>query len=500
MNATQTILKITELAELDLPHIRYDAVGQLVLCPVEFVADYPTAQTETITGRSPTQLRTLNAWEQAHIDYVFYWLNIYEPREGCSDLERVEGYLEAFYHLCELSLWQQAYQVVCTPIDGEALHEKLGTWGYYIQQLEIYQKLLNKIDHSIDCLCLNGLGYIFYLLGQTRKSFQHHKTQLRISRKTKNYEYECLAWKGLGFNYRSHDKDKSIRCHLKQLDCAEKYQISSQKLIALLGLGDAYDLWFDWQRSLQQFQDALECAEAMGDQKMKSLAIQGLLSAWSVSCQYRKIKDFLVKTDPEFAQNLSLHQQVRAYELMGRCFALINDYQKSIDFYHKSIKICQQIKDKCTRNDTLQKYDYHTEHNVFHNFGTLYYFKLKNPQAAIEYLEQAYEIAQSIKSSLRTVTTLSVLTHCYSVLGKTAIAAERGQTALALAKQMENPIARYYAMAGLASVAWHQGHYLRGIGLVMQGLWGSSAWQIFNTRLIIKTVLGLMGDKLRWRG
>jgi len=496
MNTTQTILKITELAETDLPHIRYDAVGQLVLCPVEFVADYPTVQTEAITGRSPTQLRTLNAWEQAHIDYVFYWLNIYEPRESCSALERVEGYLEAFYHLCELSLWQQAYQVVCTPIDDEALHEKLGTWGYYIQQIEIYQKLLNKIDHSIDCICLNGLGYIFHLLGQNRKSFQNYQAQLRLSRKTKNYQYECLAWKGLGLHYCYYNKNKAIRCHLKQLNCAKLHQIKTQKLSALLELAHVYGSWLDLKSSLYYAQQAFDLANLIGDKRVKFLATKELLSVWSFSSQHRKVKKFLMNHELEFLQdlqNLSLHEQVFGYELIARSFLFVDNHEKFIYFSHQSLTIWQQIKDQMVHSN----YDCSTEHYILHNLGTFYCLKLKNPQVAVQYLERAYEVGSKGNNLFFVVTTLSVLAHCYSMLGKIAIAQERGEAALALAEQINDPVLRWYAMTGLASVAWHQGHYLRGVRLIWQGLWGAQAWQTMNAQLIIKTVLGLIKDKLR---
>lgn len=497
MNATQTILKITELSELDLPHIRYDAVGQLVLCPVEFIADYPTAQAEAIAERSSTSLRTLNAWEQAHIDYVFYWLNIYEPREGCSDLEQIEGYLEAFYHLCELSLWQQAYQVVCTPIDGEDFHEKLGSWGYYIQQIEIYQKLLYKIDASIDCICLNGLGYIFYLLGQNQKSFQAYKEQLKLAHKTKNYEYECQAWGGLGSCYRYFDKTKAIRCHLKQLDCAELHQVANQKLSAFLELSHIYGLWFDLKSSLHYAQQAFDFANLIGDKGVKILATKQLLSVWSYSNQYHKVKKFLMNHELEFVQdlsNLSLHEQVCIHEIIARSFLIINDHEKFIYFSHQSLKIWQQIKDQMI----YSKYDCPMEHHILHNLGTFYCLKLKNPYVGIQYLERAYEVGSKGNNSLFIATTLAVSAHCYSILGKISIAQERGQAALALAEQMNDPAMRCYAMTGLASVAWHQGYYLRGLRLILQGLWGARVWPAMNTQMIIKTVLGLIGDKLCW--
>ncbi|MEA5421362.1 tetratricopeptide repeat protein [Spirulina sp. CCNP1310] len=501
MNTMQTVLNIAELSEMDLPHIRYDISGQLVIFNTEFIADYADVKSEAITQPS-TQLRTLNAWEQAHLDYVFYWLNIYEPRENTSDLKEVEGYLEAFYHLCELSLWKEAYQVVCITIDGDSIHEKLGSWGYYIQQIEIYEKLLNKLDSSVDCICLYGLGSAFYFLGQRQKSFKCHKAQLRIARKTQNHEYECLAWKGLGLNYHYYDKNKAIRCHSKQLTCAELHLISTQKLSAILELSHVHGCWWtNVKLSLYYSQLAFDLAKKMGDKKIKFMATKELLSTWLFSREYRKIKNFLVNHEAEFLkdlQDLSLQEQVLGYELIGRSFVLINDHEKFIYFFHQCLTIWQRIKHQISHRNTLQKYDCPTEHQILHNLGTVYCLKLKNPQAAVQYLEQAYEVGKKGNNFFMTATTLSVLAHCYSMLGKIPIAQERGQAALALAEEINSPILCCYAMTGLASVAWHQGHYLRSVRLILQGLWGAQAWQTTNVQLIIKTVLGLIADKLPW--
>lgn len=501
MNSTQTIFKITELFEIDLPQICYDAAGQLALYQEKSTGSSIDTQSGAIAQKSATTIRTLNTFEQAHLDYAFYWLNHYEPEADCSDLERVEGYLEAFYHLCELSLWQQAYQVSCIPIDGKFLHEMLGDWGYYIQQIEIYQKLLNKINPLVDCVFLNGLGYAFHLLGQTNKSFQYYKAQLKLARKTQNHEYECRAWKGLGLNYyRIHDQNKTIRCYLNQLNCAELHQVLHQKFSAFLELGHAYSGWFDPKVAIKYFQNAVDIADNMGNSKNKALAIQGLLNTWCILCHARKIRGFLADHNPELTQDLNLHEKVLHYELMGRCFVILNNPRKSTYFYHQCLDTLRKIKEKFTQNNTLQQYDYPSEHYVLHNLGVVYCFKLKDPQSAIQYLEQAYEVAHKIPSTLRMSLTLSVLVHCYCRLGKTQLATEWGQRGLALAQTLEDSIPKGYAIAAWGSVVWHQGQYLRAVLTVARGLWIASSLGTVNTRLIAKAFWDLIIEKFSWKG
>ncbi|NJN63059.1 MAG: hypothetical protein HC795_17465 [Coleofasciculaceae cyanobacterium RL_1_1] len=154
MNSIQTIFKITEISEVDLPQIRYDAAGQLALYQGESTGGSIDTQSGAIAQKSATTIRTLNTFEQAHLDYAFYWLNHYEPEADCSDLERVEGYLEAFYHLCELSLWQQAYQVSCIPIDGKFLHENVRGLGLLHSTDRNLSKTIEQ-DQPVSGLCFS---------------------------------------------------------------------------------------------------------------------------------------------------------------------------------------------------------------------------------------------------------------------------------------------------------------------------------------------------------
>lgn len=59
--------------------------------------------------------------------------------ENVENLKKVDRYLQTFHHLCEASELHKASKVLSfCPISKE-LHEQLRIWGYYREQIELYQ-------------------------------------------------------------------------------------------------------------------------------------------------------------------------------------------------------------------------------------------------------------------------------------------------------------------------------------------------------------------------
>ncbi|GAB4191229.1 MAG: hypothetical protein Fur006_34170 [Coleofasciculaceae cyanobacterium] len=68
-------------------------------------------------------------WRKAHYTAAQMWYRTYEPEPDASNLEQVQGYLEAFHHLCEVEDWEQASKILVIPLDTatkDALVNQLG--------------------------------------------------------------------------------------------------------------------------------------------------------------------------------------------------------------------------------------------------------------------------------------------------------------------------------------------------------------------------------------
>ena len=62
---------------------------------------------------------------------VINWLTKYKPNPDASNLEKVRGLLEAFFHMCGIEEWEKASQIISIPLNtsaNEVLHNQLKTW------------------------------------------------------------------------------------------------------------------------------------------------------------------------------------------------------------------------------------------------------------------------------------------------------------------------------------------------------------------------------------
>lgn len=106
-------------------------------------------------GINPNNLRAdfPTRWQRLHYRAVVQWLTLYKPNPDATNLEKVMGYLEAFYHLCKVEDWERASEVLTIRLDtptNEELHNQLNTWGYYRELIELYSTMLSKLSPSWD--------------------------------------------------------------------------------------------------------------------------------------------------------------------------------------------------------------------------------------------------------------------------------------------------------------------------------------------------------------
>jgi hypothetical protein len=110
---------------------------QLDINPAHLSADFPTRE------------------QRLQYRAVVQWLTDYKPKSDSTNLQKVRGYLEAFYHLCEVEDWEKASKILFIRLNTpthEELHAQLNTWGYYNEQIELYNRIVGKISPSLDTI------------------------------------------------------------------------------------------------------------------------------------------------------------------------------------------------------------------------------------------------------------------------------------------------------------------------------------------------------------
>ncbi|NJN11047.1 MAG: hypothetical protein HC815_24915 [Richelia sp. RM1_1_1] len=162
--------------------------GQKIL--TEFESSWATKDTANIS-----------CWKRAHYRAVKNWLGKYQPSKDGSNLEKVQGYLEAYHHLCEVEAEEEAYQIIDIRIDKifiEDLHFQLGIWGYYSEQVELYNKSLNSQNNRLNLICSIGLANAYIYLGNYNQAIKYHHKNLIKARIIKNREAEAKILNSLG--------------------------------------------------------------------------------------------------------------------------------------------------------------------------------------------------------------------------------------------------------------------------------------------------------------
>jgi len=192
---------------------------------------------------------------------VVQWLADYKPKSDASNLEKVRGYLESFHHLCEVEDWGRAWEILLTRLNTptkEQLHNHLNTWGYYQEQADIYDRLLEKINEKFNNrnfiwdsnwlelgsfinIILTGLGNSYLCIREYEKALVYYQQRLTLARNTRDRKGEgwvlaniALAYKYIG-NY-----NQAINCLQQSLDIVKEIEDRQGEAACLRNLGLVY--------------------------------------------------------------------------------------------------------------------------------------------------------------------------------------------------------------------------------------------------------------------
>lgn len=70
-----------------------------------------------IRGVAVESLQEEEDWKQVEYAAAQMWLTEYQPKPGASHLEKLQGYLESFYHFSQVGDWEKAWQIINLKID-----------------------------------------------------------------------------------------------------------------------------------------------------------------------------------------------------------------------------------------------------------------------------------------------------------------------------------------------------------------------------------------------
>ena len=426
---------------------------------------------------------------------IHYFLTLEnELADDGKNLKKVDRYLQTFQHLCEVSEWQKASQVLSfCPISKE-LHEQLRIWGYYREQIELYQKLLGKVSPEKDLVYLNGLGRVFYNFGDFDKSWDYYQQQLQVALQIRNRQSEAKAIAGLGDIHRiKQNYSEAIALFQQQLDIAREICDHKQEGYALNNLGYIfYDLGLTLneqnyhQNGLIFLQESLEIARKIGDLDIEGSCLYDISKAYFDSGRYDQVLIFHQRQLDICNNTNDKRARYFALEGLGQCYTMLGQYDQALNYAQEALSLVREVGDKFHESGTLN------------TLGLLYCYKLKRCQEALPYFEKSLEILQEIGSKdLLAIAAVNIF-NCHCFLRNEEQSNFYLNMAKSFSAQSDSLEVKGLVTMAIANFYWERDeiwHKAWGIVLVIKALIIIPPWRSANGRIAmqvaIKQIFGL---------
>ena len=158
---------------------------------------------------------------ELHQKAIAYYLSIAKP-DSWETLNDVQPYLEIFYHLYQLTDYDNAFDIL-RPIEDfltrRGYYQILA--DYYLQLVTVYQQQEDQ-THWKYTASLTSLGNVYYSLGEYQKAIEFHQQSLAITREIGDRGGEASSWFNLGLTY--YKLDRISEAKEAYLQARELYQ------------------------------------------------------------------------------------------------------------------------------------------------------------------------------------------------------------------------------------------------------------------------------------
>ena len=416
-----------------------------------------------------------------------------EPPDDVSNLEKIDAYLQVFNHLGEASAWQKAGQVLSFRLEDndKELHEKLRLWGYYRDQIELYQSLLGKVNSEEDLVCLSGLGWAFYYLSDSDKSLDYFQQQLALACQINNRQAEAKALNGLGTLKLLQFKHlEAIACYQKQLEIASEINDQLQEGYANQNLGFTFvDLGFtngsnsNRQTGLQYLEKSLDIARKFGDRGLECLSLNGIAYIYSQRGQHERSVEYFEQTLDICNKSSDRRGRYVALQNLGLCYMTLKKHAKALECIQEALEIAREIGDRIAEGKALA------------SIGSFYYLVSKQYKNAIFYFEKALNILEKLDVKQDIVICAINLSLCHTYLKQTEESDLCLEIAESIAKELDCIETKGIVTMALANAYWDRDRIwdkLFGLFLAAKGLMMIPPWRSENGRLALQETISIL--------
>jgi tetratricopeptide (TPR) repeat protein len=475
-------MKLQAFTQTEILNCCFTAKGELVLNDAHHLHRQPTL------------------YEKAHLRAAFYWLNYYQPNQQASQLEKVKGYLEAAYHLGQVKAWDLIRQILFVQIDDDCqpLHQQLGIWGLYQEQIDLCQPLLGKINDELDCLCLNNLGYAYTHLCQYEKAVSYYQDSLQLAIETHNIQAQAKALGGLGLCYGAwgHYRKAWDYCQqqlqvlnqietsacktqvrdTKALNSSENWSTYTERCQTLATLGYLEIHLRRYRQAINYSQQALAIARTVNDRQTQWYALGRLAVAHAQMGKQQKALEVLQQQYQQRHQNPNFHQVNALLVNISLVYCYQRNFKAAVACGQELLEINQH------RGDTSSQ---------CYALLTLAFIHIWQDelQLALERTQQCLSLARQFNYQHHQSQSLSQFSYIYSALGNISLAIDYGKQALAIAENVNNSLFKGIALAVLGLAYLEAGNFVDSMRFIFASFTVLPPWRGGDSKLLLALIL-----------
>ncbi|MFH0930311.1 MAG: sigma 54-interacting transcriptional regulator [Candidatus Zixiibacteriota bacterium] len=254
---------------------------------------------------------------------------------------------------------------ICSEVQFPKVSAELNTTlGWVYQRKSDYPEAVSCFQRSIELLgkenskelglALNGLGVVYWTLGEFNKALNCYNKSLIIFEELKEENSLATVYTNLGLLSRSKDKAReALKYFEKALYVKQKYGVIADLSFLYNNIALTWENLYEWDKSLEYHLKSYELKEKMGDQKglANTLTNLGLV--------YLR-RGALNKSLESHSKALKLFQNLKdkrgvAYSCfnLGEVYLLKEEWPKSKTYLEKSLRLRQELDDKSGLADSL---------------------------------------------------------------------------------------------------------------------------------------------------
>jgi tetratricopeptide (TPR) repeat protein len=405
--------------------------------------------------------RQMSRWKRSHHRAALNWITKYRSTQNSSNLVKVKGRLEAFYHYCQTEEWIAAKSIWGLTINKSsnvAFERQLQMWGYYEQSLTINRALLGKFSEDMDRFLLSIVSGIYMQTGQHQQSLESSFSALRICQDLgcKHDIADILLSIGSSY-YAMGDVQTAIEYHQQALTINEKFEDRSSIIYCLNALGNDYRSQGHFERARSLLEKASDMTHNSGNLECKALTIVNLGSVYlELKLNKKALKCFQqslairVKRGDRWAEANSLGN-------LGNAYLSLGDHQKAIRLQSRKLVIAKEIKSLQHQADASL------------DLG-LVYLKLRKYIHCFELFTQSLEMHKSISDIRGAAMSLNSLGQAYLEIETYEEAIRCGDEELIYLKKMNSTFAEAKCLLSIGRALLRTKQYDRAIRCLEQAL------------------------------